>query len=70
MKPTTNANGERYYSYILNYVDYVLVISEGAGPIIHRLDKYFKLKAASFGPPANYLGIKLHLKRLPNGVAA
>ena len=70
MKPTTNANGERYYSYILNYVDYVLVISEGAGPIIHRLGKYFKLKAASVGPPANYLGIKLRLNRLPNGVAA
>ena len=30
MKPMTKANGERYYFYILNYVDDVLVISKEA----------------------------------------
>ena len=34
----TKANGESYYSYILIYVDDVLVISEEAGPILARLN--------------------------------
>ena len=66
----TNSNVERYYSYILNYLDEVLVISEEAVPILARLGKYFKLKAGTVGPPANYLGTKLCLTRLPNGVDA
>ena len=44
MKPMTKANGERYYYYILHYVDDVLVIYKEAGPILARLGKYFKLK--------------------------
>ena len=68
MKPITKANGERYYSYILNYVDDVLVISEEAGPILTWLGEYFKLKVGSVGPLANYLGTKLFLNRLPNVV--
>ena len=70
MKPVTKANGEHYYSYILNYVDDVLVISEDSGPILPRLGKYFKLKAGYVGPPANYLGTKIRFTRLPNGVFA
>ena len=70
MKPTTKATGEHYYSYTLNYVDAVLVISEEAGTILARLGKYFKLKAGSIVPPKNYLGTKICLARLPNGVAA
>ena len=62
------ANGEHYYSYILNHVDNVLVISKEAGTILARLDKYFKLKAGSVVPPKKYLGTKLRLNRLPNGV--
>ena len=50
MKSMTKANGERYYSYILNYMDDVLVISEEAAPILAWLGKYFKLKAGSVGP--------------------
>ena len=65
-----NANSERYYSYILNDVDGVIVIFEETGPILARLGKYFKLKAGSVGPPVNYLGTKLRLTRLPNGVSA
>ena len=66
----TKANGERYYSYILNSVDDVLVISEEAGPILARICKYFKLKVVSVGPPTNYLVTELCLTRLPNGVVA
>ena len=66
----TNSNGEPYYSYILNYVYNVLVISKEAGPILARLGKYFKLKAVSVVPPKTYLGTKLRLTRLPDGVIA
>ena len=66
----TKANGERYYFYILNYVDDVLVISKEAGPILARIGKHFKLKAVSVGPPPNYLGTNLRLTRLPNGIVA
>ena len=51
MKPMTKANGESYYSYILNYVDDVLVISGEAVLILAWLDKYFNLKEVSVGPP-------------------
>ena len=70
MKPMTKDNSERYYSYILNYVDDVLIISEEAGPILARLGKYFNFKAGSVSPPSNYLGTKLCLTRIPNGVVA
>ena len=70
MKHITKANGERYHSYILNYVDDVLVISKEAGPILARIGKHFKLKAVSVGPPPNYLGTNLRLTRLTNGVVA
>ena len=70
MEHMAKANGERYYSYILNYVDYVLVISKEDGPIITWLGKYFKLKAGSVVPPTKYLGTKLCLTKLPNGVVA
>ena len=44
MNPMTKADSERYYSYILNYVDDVLIISKEAGPILAWIGKYFKLK--------------------------
>ena len=66
----TNSNGEPYYSYILNYVYNVLVISKEAGSILARIGKYFKLKAGSVGPPTNYLGTKLCLTILPNVIFA
>ena len=66
----TKANGDRYYSYILSYVNDILVISKEAGPILDRLGKYFKLKAGSVGQPIDYLGTNLRLTRLYNGVVA
>ena len=41
IKPITKANGEIYYSNILNYVNDILVISEEAGPILARLGIIF-----------------------------
>ena len=52
-------NGSEYYSYILCYVDDIMVIHENARPVLDRIDKFMKLKASSIGDPDIYLGAKL-----------
>ena len=52
-------NGSEYYSYILCYVDDIVVIHENARPVLDRIDKFMKLKASSIGDPDIYLGAKL-----------
>ena len=48
-------DGFEYYSYILCYVDNILVIHHDSLSILKRIDSYFKLKAASIGDPDIYL---------------
>ena len=57
-----------YYSYILCYVDDVLVVHHDAMTTLMKIDKYFKLKPSSIGDPDIYLGAKLKYTRAPNGV--
>ena len=52
-------NGSEYYSYILCYVDDIMVIHEDDRPVLDRIDKFMKLKASSIGDPDVYLGAKL-----------
>ena len=68
MKAEVRSDGEEYYSYILNYVDDILVIHEKPRPILDRIDKYMKLKPGSVGPPDIYLGAKLKKTQLSNNV--
>ena len=50
------ADGSTYYSYILLYVDDVLVIDENPENILRRqLGKYFTLKEDSIREPKIYL---------------
>ena len=71
MKAETRPDdGFEYYSYILCYVDDVLVIHHDSMSVLNRLDKYFPLKEGSAGDPDIYLGAKLREVRLPNGVLA
>ena len=44
MKPETDPDGYKYYSYILCYVDDVLVVHHDAMTTLMKIDKYFKLK--------------------------
>ena len=70
-KPETDPkNGHEYYSYILCYVDDVLVIHHDVLPILARIDKYSKLKEASVDNPDVYLGAKLKKSKVKNGVTA
>ena len=68
MKPETDPDGDKYYSYILCYVDYVLVVHHDAMTTLMNIDKYFKLKSSYIGDPDIYLGAKLKYNRAPNGV--
>ena len=70
MKRETNAEGLSYYSYILCYVDDIMVVHHDALPVLMKVDKYFKLKPSSIGDPDMYLGAKLKLHTNGNGTEA
>ena len=54
-----NQDGIDYYSYILCYVDDIMVIHHDARPILDSIDKFMKLEDISVGDPDIYLGAKL-----------
>ena len=60
-------DGFEYYSYILCYVDDILVIHHDSLSILKRIDSYFQLKPASIGDPYIYLGAKVTKMNLANG---
>jgi len=68
LKAEVRSDGVAYYSYILNYVDDILVIHEKPRPVLDRIDKYMKLKPDSVGDPDVYLGAKLKRVQVDNGV--
>ena len=68
MKPEIDPDGYKYYSYIICYVDDVLVVHHDAMTTTMKIDKYFKLKPSSIGDPDIYLGAKLEYNRAENGV--
>ena len=63
IKPEIDSEGDKYYSYILCYVDDVLVVHHNAMTTLMKIDKYFKLKPSSIGDPDIYLGAKLKYTR-------
>ena len=68
MKPEIDPDGDQYYSYILCYVDDVLVVHHDAMTTLMKIDKYFKLKPSSIGDPDVYIGAKLKYTQAENGV--
>ncbi len=63
-------NIESYYSYILVYVNDILCIHEDPHSVLKVRNKYFPLKPESVGAPDIYLGAKLKLMQLKNGIWA
>ena len=57
-----------YYSYIICYVDFIMVIHHAASGVLTHIDKYFTLKPSYIGEPDIYLGTKLIKMTLPNGI--
>ena len=68
LKPVARKDGTEYYSYILNYVDDIMVIHHDALPILDKINDFMLLKPDSIGPPDIYLGAKLKQVQLENGV--
>jgi hypothetical protein len=65
------STGEEYCKYVLLYVDDVLVISESAEKVLrNEIGQHFVLRDESIGLPLQYLGGKLRLVTLENGVKA
>ncbi len=61
---------KKYNSYILIYVDDILCIDDDPDSILTQINKYFPLKPDSVCEPDVYLGAKLKLMQLENGVWA
>ena len=64
------SDGLRYYGYMLLYIDDALCISHQPSEDLHKLDKYFKMKDGSIAEPSIYLGAKVKLDQMENGVFA
>jgi hypothetical protein len=52
------------------YVDDAFVVHHDAMMVSKEIDKYFCMKPGSIGDPSYYLGARLSLIKLPNGVQA
>ena len=63
-----NQDGIDYYSYILCYVDEIMVIHHESRPILERIDNFMKLKESFVGDPDIYLGAKLNKVQMDNDV--
>ena len=67
-KAKKKKDGTPYWEYVLLYVDDMLCISEEAKGGCEEIGKYFTLKPGSAGPPDIYLGGKVSMVTMPNGV--
>ena len=71
MRPKArNSDGLEYYEYALLYVDNVLAIGDDPEEVRKRVDKYFGMNPGSWADPNIYLGARLNLMALSNGIMA
>ena len=69
MKPETHpVGGFIYYSYVLTYVDDILVMHHDAMTPFNQINHFFKMNPESMGNPDIYLGVKLRKCTMNNGV--
>ncbi len=60
----------RYYTYILCYVDDILCIHHDPMTVLNLINGYMPLKPSLVGDPDIYLGAKLKMTQLDNGIWA
>ena len=70
LKEQTDRKGRKYYSYILCYVDDLLVVHHNPKCIMDKINCFLPLKPDSAGPPEMYLGAKLKRKPFEDGTSA
>ena len=65
MRKAVKEDGQKYWEYVLMYVDDILVVSHRTQPILDHFMKAYTLKKDSVKPPESYLGadiIQYHLE--------
>jgi hypothetical protein len=67
---TRPADNFRYYAYILCYVDNILCIHHNPMSVLYLINGYMLLKPSLVGDPDIYLGAKLKMAQLDNGIWA
>eukprot|EP00804_Cyclotella_cryptica_P021922 CCRYP_000873-RA/>CCRYP_000873-RA protein AED:0.30 eAED:0.30 QI:0/0/0/1/0/0/2/0/372 len=70
LKEQTHRKGRKHYSYILCYVDDLLVVYHNPKGIMDRINSFLPLKPDSVGPPEMYLGAKCKRKTFEDGTTA
>ena len=67
---TRPSDGHEYYAYALCYIDDILVVHHDGMEALRGIEKFFKMKKGSVGDLDYYLGSKLRIMKLANGVKA
>jgi hypothetical protein len=67
---TRPADNFSYYAYILCYVDDILCIYHNPMSVLNLINGYMPLKLSLVGDPDIYLGAKLKMTQLDNGIWA
>ena len=67
MKAKTKPNGDLYWSYILVYVDDLLVVDYDADAVMERIKRSYTLKGDTYSEPDRYLGGNIGKYRLNDG---
>jgi hypothetical protein len=67
---TRPADNFRYYAYILCYVDNILCVHHNPLSVLNLINGYMPLKPSLVGDPDIYLGAKLKMTQLENGIWA
>jgi hypothetical protein len=65
LKAATKVNGEKYYSYVLAYVDDILCLDTNPRQVMDALSKVYKLKDGSVKAPDVYLGAEVKQFKIP-----
>ena len=64
IRPAIKLDNEKYYEYILVYVDDILAISHNPQQIMDGIQDRFKFKGGKATVPENYLGSKLKFRQI------
>ena len=68
INPKVDIDGDRYYSYILCYVNDILVVHHDDIKMLNNIFEYFKLNLESIGDPDTYLVANIYYHTTKNGV--
>ena len=66
MKPQTNKEDYKYWSYMLVYVDHCLAVHHDPGPVMEELKSHYKLKNDTYRELKRYLGANVGKYQVPH----